>query len=122
MRARGIIVKYKYRKIQRPRFREITSLLYYYVSLPLPLYYYVSLPDNERVIYMARLFSHRRKYIACSSQDLFAYSESLQHPTIAILLIQILNYFRPLGSVHLLQSNQRFQAIEFVNRHVSEKL
>ena len=109
MRARGIIVKYKYRKIQRPRFREITSL-----------------PDNERVIYMARLFSHRRKYIACSSQDLFAYSESLQHPTIAILLIQILNYFRPLGSVHLLQSNQRFQAIELkknlINRHVSEKL
>ena len=31
-------------------------------------------------------------------------------------------FFRPLSSVHLLQSNQRFQAIEFVDRHVSEKL
>ena len=105
MRARGIIVKYNYTRIQRPRFREITSL-----------------PDNERVIYMACIFNHRRKYIACSSQDLFAYSESLQHPTIAILLIQILNYFRPFSNVHLLQSKERFQAIEFVNRYVSEKL
>ena len=45
----------------------------------------------------------------------FAYSESLQHPTIAILLIKILIFFRPVGSVHLLQGNQRFQAIEFVD-------
>ena len=50
------------------------------------------------------------------------YSESLQQPTIAILLIQILIFFRPLSSVHLLQSNQRFQAIEFVGQYVSEKL
>ena len=56
------------------------------------------------------------------SQDSFAYSESLQHPTIAILLIQILLFSRLLSSVHLLQSNQCFQAIEFVDRHVSEKL
>ena len=73
-----------------------------------------SLPDIEKVIYMAHLFNHRRK--------LFVYSESLQHPTIAILLIQILIFFRALSSVPLLQSNQRFQAIEFVDRHVSEKL
>ena len=53
---------------------------------------------------------------------LIAYSESLQHPTIAILLIQILIFFRPLSSVHLLQSNQHFQATEFMDRHVSEKL
>ena len=53
---------------------------------------------------------------------IFAYSESLQHPIIAILLIKILIFFRPLSSVHLLQSNQRFQAIEFLDRHVSEKL
>ena len=52
----------------------------------------------------------------------FAYNESLQHPTIAVLLIKILIFFRPLSSVHLFQSNQRFQAIEFVDRHVSEKL
>ena len=43
-------------------------------------------------------------------------------PNLAILLIQILIFFRPLSSVHLLQSNQRFQAIEFVDWHVSEKL
>ena len=52
----------------------------------------------------------------------FAYSESLQHPTITVLLIKILIFFQPLSSVHLFQSNQRFQAIEFVDRHVSEKL
>ena len=74
------------------------------------------------MIYMARHFNHRRKKNACLSRDSFAYSESLQHPTIAILLIKILIFFRPLSSVHLLQSNQRFQAIEFVDRHVSEKL
>ena len=39
--------------------------------------------------------------------------------TIAALLIKILIFFRPLSSVHLFQSNQRF---EFVDRHVSEKL
>ena len=43
-------------------------------------------------------------------------------PLIAVLLIKILNFFRPLISVHLFQSNQRFQAIEFVDRNVSEKL
>ena len=52
----------------------------------------------------------------------FAYNESLQHSTIAVLLIKILIFFRPLSNVHLFQSNQRFQAIEFVHRHVSEKL
>ena len=31
-------------------------------------------------------------------------------------------FFRPLSSVHLLQRNQRFQAIEFMDRRVSEKL
>ena len=80
-----------------------------------------SLPRIEKVIYMACLFSHRRKQIARSSHDSFAYSESLQHPTITILLIQILIFLRPLSSVHLLQGNQRFQAMEFVDRHVSEK-
>ena len=64
---------------------------------------------------MALHFDHRRKYIACSSQESFAYSESLPHPTIAILLIKILIFFRALSNVHLFQSNQRFQAIEFVS-------
>ena len=52
----------------------------------------------------------------------FPYNESLQHPTIAVLLITILSFFRRLSSVHLFQSNQRSQAIEFVDRHFSEKL
>ena len=51
----------------------------------------------------------------------FAYNESLQHQTIAVLLIKILIFFRSLSSVHLLQGNQRFEVIEFVGRHVSEK-
>ena len=38
----------------------------------------------------------------------FAYNESLQNPTIAVLLIKVLIFFRPLSSVHLFQSNQRF--------------
>ena len=49
-----------------------------------------SLPDIEKVIYMARHLNHRQKQITCSSKDSLAYSESLQHPTIAILLIKIL--------------------------------
>ena len=71
---------------------------------------------------MARHFNPRQKWIACSLQDSFAYSESLQHPIISILLIKILIFFQPLSSVHLLQSNQCFQAIEFMDQHVSEKL
>ena len=62
---------------------------------------------------MARHFNHRRKYIACLSEEPFAYDESLQHPTIAVLLLNSDSYFfRPLSSVHLFQSNQRFQVIE----------
>ena len=53
-----------------------------------------------------------------SSQDSFVYNESLQHPTIAVLLIKILIFFLPLSSVHLFQSNQRFQVEEFVSRHI----
>ena len=41
----------------------------------------------------------------------FAYNESLQHQTIAVLLIKILIFFFwPRSSVHLFQSHQRFQA------------
>ena len=52
-----------------------------------------SLPEIKEVINVARHFNHRRKEIACSSQEPFAYNESLQHPTIAVLLIKILNFF-----------------------------
>ena len=76
----------------------------------------------QKVIYMARHFNHRRKQIACSSQEPFVYNKSLHQPTIAVLLIKILIFFGPLSSVHLFQRNRRFQAIEFVDRHDSEKL
>ena len=52
---------------------------------------------------------------------LFAYNESLQHPTIAVLLIKILIFWQ-LSCVHSFQSNQHFQAIEFMDRHVSKAL
>ena len=39
----------------------------------------------------------------------FAYNESLQHPTIAILLIKILIFFPPLNSVHLFQVINAFK-------------
>ena len=51
----------------------------------------------------------------------FAYNESLQNPIIIVLLIKIL-VFLPLSSVNPFQSNKLFQVIEFVDRHVSEKL
>ena len=46
----------------------------------------------------------------------FAYNESLQHQTIAVLLKKIFFFVRPLSSVHLFQSDQRFQTIEFLDR------
>ena len=52
----------------------------------------------------------------------FAYNESLQHPTISVLLIKILIFFQLLSSVNLFQSNQYLEAIEFVDQQVSEKL
>ena len=51
----------------------------------------------------------------------FAYNESLQNPTITVLLIKIY-FFWPLSSVHLFQSNRLFQVIEFVDQHILEKL
>ena len=42
-----------------------------------------------------------------------AYNESLQHPTIAVLLLNSnLDFCQLLSSVRLFQSNQRFQVIE----------
>ena len=51
----------------------------------------------------------------------FAYSESLQHPTTAVLLIKILIFVFD-HCVPLFQSNQRFEATEFVDWYVSDKL
>ena len=52
----------------------------------------------------------------------FAYNESLLPLIIAVLLIKILLFFFLHFSFHLFQSNQRFQAIEFVDGPVLEKL
>ena len=53
----------------------------------------------------------------------FAYKMKVNNTRpVSHLLIKILISFWPLSSIHLFQSNQRFQAIEFVDRHVSEKL
>ena len=60
---------------------------------------------------MARHFNHHRKYTACSLQDhlhTMKVNTTPNHPSFA--------------SVHLFQSNQCFEAVEFVNRHVLEKL
>ena len=43
-------------------------------------------------------------------------------PTSVAMCTTDSHFFRPLSSVHLFQSNQRFQAIEFVDRQVLEKL
>ena len=43
-------------------------------------------------------------------------------PGITVLLIKILIFFWPLSCVHLLQSNQHFQVIEFMDRQVSKAL
>ena len=93
---------YKYAKIQRPRFLRNSIMARY----------------------------RKSDLHGTSFQSCIAENKSHAHPkthlhtvkTITILLIQILIFFRPLSSVHLLQSNQRFQAIEFEDRHISEKL
>ena len=51
---------------------------------------------------MARHFNDRRTINRILITGAFANNESLQHPTIAVLLIKILIFFfLPLGSVHL---------------------
>ena len=83
-----------------------------------------SLPEIKKVIYMARHFQSSPKI----NRMLITRTISIQwkfttpdHRSFAIKF-GILFFFRPLSTVHLFQSNQRFQAIEIVDRHVSEKL
>ena len=54
---------------------------------------FTSLPEIKEVIYMALHFNHRRKINRMLITRPFAYNESLQHPTIAVLLIKILLFF-----------------------------
>ena len=76
---------YKYTKIQGPRFQRN----------------YIIARDQRSDLH-GTSFQSLPKITACSSQDSFAYSESLQHLIIAVLLIKILIFFRPLRSVHFL--------------------
>ena len=97
----------------------------------IPGYTHVWIHENSRALIPEKLHHCKRSkkwltwhiisIIACSSQDPFTYNESLQHPTIAVLLIKI-PLFVYHCSVHLSQSNQCFHVIEFVDRLVVEKL
>ena len=82
---------------------------------------------------MTRHFYHRQKWTAHSIQDSFAYNESLQHPAdqlaspsaplIEVLLFINILLFLDLWGIDLFRSNQRFQAIEFVDQPIiPEKL
>ena len=91
------------RKSKGLHWREITSL------------------PKKNLIYIARHFNHLRRKNACSSQDSFVYNESLQHPASWPHHQSFANKDSPFFSVdhwivHLFQSNQRFQTIEFVDR------
>ena len=100
----GYTSVYKYMKIQGPRFQRN----------------YIIARDQKSDLH-GTSFQSSPKINRMLITRPFAYSESLQHLTIAVLLIKILIFIRPLSSVHLFQSNQRFQVIEFVDQHVSEK-
>ena len=82
---------------------------------------YINARDQKSDLHGTSFQSLPKIKAAFSSQDPFAYNESLQRPTIAVLLNKIF-FFNYLSSIHLFQSNQRFKVIEFVDQHVSEKL
>ena len=74
---------------------------------------------------LARHFNHRWKQTACSSQDTLAYIKVYNtRPvslTIEVLLVNFV-LFIDHWSNHLFQSSQPFQAIEFFDWRVPEKL
>ena len=82
---------YKYTKIQGPRFQR----------------HYIIDRDQKSDLHRTSFQSSPKinRMLIISS---FAYNESLQNPTIAVLPIKVLIFFRPLSNVHLFQSNQRF--------------
>ena len=80
-----------------------------------------SLPEIKKVILHGTSFQSSPKITLMLITNPFAYKKNLQHLTIAVLLIKSI-FFRPLSSVHFFQSNQRFQAVEFVDRHILENL
>ena len=76
-----------------------------------------SLPESKKVMNMACHFSHRWKW---NVQGKFTTPDQLATPSaplIEVLLIKILLFLD-----HLFQSNQHFQATEFVDQPIPEKL
>ena len=69
--------------------------------------------SSEQMFFFRKLTLHGcPRFQSSHHKTPFVYSQSLQHLTIAVLLIKILIVFRPLSSVHLFQSNQSLEAIE----------
>ena len=83
---------YKYTKIQGPRFQR-NYIIARYQKSDLHGTPFQSSPKINRILITRPL----------------ANNESLQHPTIAILLIKILIFFPPLNSVHLFQVINAFK-------------
>ena len=93
---------HKYTKIQESRFHRN----------------YIIVRD-QKVIYMTRPFNDLRKNKRHAHHKTHMHAMKVYNTRPS----QFCNFFfRPLSGVHLLQSNQCFQAMEFVDRHVSEKL
>ena len=84
---------------------------------------FTSLLKSKNVMNMARYFVHRRKkrppHHKTHLHTMKVYNSRPVSLTIEVLLIKIPLF---LTIIHLFQSNQRFQAIRFVDRLVPEKL
>ena len=84
---------------------------------------FTSLLKSKNVMNMARYFVHRRKkrpaHHKTHLHTMKVYNSRPVSLTIEVLLIKIPLF---LTIIHLFQSNQRFQAIKFVDRLVPEKL
>ena len=101
-----LLYRLRYFLIQKPRFQR-NNIIARYRKSDLHGMSFQSSPKINRML-IPRLILHAVKvYDTRPSQ--FCY-------------FRFLFFFRPLSSVQLLQSNQCFQAIEIVGRHVSEKL
>ena len=94
------------------------------------MYKYTKIPEKLHHCQRSKIYFHGTYIISIIAENKshphhvqkpFAYNESLQHPTIPVLLIKI-SFFGPLSSVHLFRSNRRFQVIKFADWHISEKL
>ena len=98
------ICVYKYMKIQGPRFQRN----------------YIIARDQKSDFNTWHIIS------IIAENKSYAHNKTHLHTVEAyntiLLILRFFIFFRPLSSFHLLQSNQSFQAIEFVDRHISEKL